>query len=199
MCNLLFLVLFDVLYNSPVIHVYTCVFLRVVVIVQGLVILRWLPLMYCPFPPAAGHGDLHDIGGATVHHEPLSRSTREDLFAETLKLLRGQNNMSVERENSESVPPTTAVRFCQYSTFITTTITTTNNTVGFRSLYYCTLLMFLPSRDNRGVFIEFKQHNGRDVSIQVVACFFKDRARTRPALLVSLFIVFAFMDLTGRV
>lgn len=58
---------------------------------QGLVILRWLPLMYCPFPPAPGHGDLHDIGGATVHHEPLNRSIREDLLAETLKLLRGQN------------------------------------------------------------------------------------------------------------
>lgn len=98
---------------------------RVVVIVQGLVILRWLPLMYCPFPPAAGHGDLHDIGGATVHHEPLNRSTREDLFAETLKLLRGQNNnnKSVARERKRgSVPPTHySSAFLQNITFVTTT------------------------------------------------------------------------------
>lgn len=61
-------------------------------IMQGLVILRWLPLMFCPFPPAAGHGDLHDIGGATVHDDPLDRRTREGILAETLELLRGQNN-----------------------------------------------------------------------------------------------------------
>lgn len=61
---------------------------------QGLVVLRWLPLLFGPFPPAAGHADLHDVGGATVHHDPLAPQAREDVLKETLQLLRGQGKLS---------------------------------------------------------------------------------------------------------
>eukprot|EP00903_Cladosiphon_okamuranus_P015597 g14402.t1 len=61
---------------------------------QGLVVLRWLPLLFGPFPPAAGHADLHDVGGATVHHDPLAHQEREDVLKETLQLLRGQSKLS---------------------------------------------------------------------------------------------------------
>ncbi|CAB1110578.1 unnamed protein product [Ectocarpus sp. CCAP 1310/34] len=67
---------------------------RVVHALQGLVILRWFPLMFCPFPPAEGHDDLHDVGGATVHHDPLSHNAREETLKETLALLRGQTKLT---------------------------------------------------------------------------------------------------------
>ncbi|CAN0243908.1 unnamed protein product, partial [Ectocarpus fasciculatus] len=67
---------------------------RVVHALQGLVILRWFPLMFCPFPPAEGHDDLHDVGGATVHHDPLSHNAREETLKETLALLRGQAKLA---------------------------------------------------------------------------------------------------------
>lgn len=57
-------------------------------------ILRWLPLLFGPFPPAPGHADLHDVGGATVHHDPLAQQAREDVLRETLQLLRGQGKVS---------------------------------------------------------------------------------------------------------
>lgn len=68
-------------------------------------ILRWLPLLRCPLRPAPGHADLHDVGGATVHDQPLDNNTRHKVLQETLGLLRGQNklaamvdrNMYVER------------------------------------------------------------------------------------------------------
>lgn len=50
--------------------------------------------MFCPFPPAEGHDDLHDVGGATVHHDPLSHNAREETLKETLALLRGQTKLT---------------------------------------------------------------------------------------------------------
>lgn len=56
--------------------------------------------MFCPFPPAAGHNDLHDVGGATVHHDPLDHHAREEVMRETLNLLRAQNKLSTTFDNN---------------------------------------------------------------------------------------------------
>ncbi|CAM9604930.1 unnamed protein product, partial [Ascophyllum nodosum] len=58
--------------------------------IQGIVLLRMWPLFKCPLPPAEGHGNLHDIDGAKVHHAPLDEASREQVLQETLRLLRGQ-------------------------------------------------------------------------------------------------------------
>lgn len=60
---------------------------------QGAVILRLIPLHFCPLPPKPGREHMHDLDGVAMDHHPLSRKEREEVMEETLRLLRGQGEM----------------------------------------------------------------------------------------------------------